>query len=152
LAILAVVAVAGARRISRDRLPTLFWPDSDTERARGALLARSAHAVGDAEKAARWWRQLAVADPVSGRVALALVNALAAAGEREAAIRHAETYAARVREELEVEPDPDVALRAEELRRVSARPHNGATREPEGHVAAAEPLTRRLLRSPPPLA
>lgn len=37
LAILAVIAAAGERGVSRDRLHSLFWPDSDTERARGAL-------------------------------------------------------------------------------------------------------------------
>lgn len=38
LALLAYVAVAGAERpISRDKLLALFWPESDTERARGTL-------------------------------------------------------------------------------------------------------------------
>ncbi|HVF39997.1 MAG TPA: BTAD domain-containing putative transcriptional regulator [Gemmatimonadaceae bacterium] len=37
LAILAVLAVAGDRGVSRDSLYTLFWPESDIERARGAL-------------------------------------------------------------------------------------------------------------------
>jgi DNA-binding SARP family transcriptional activator len=37
LAILAVIAAAGDTGVSRDRIHSLFWPDSDTERARGAL-------------------------------------------------------------------------------------------------------------------
>ena len=37
LALLAVLAAAGKSGISRDKLLTLFWPDSDTGRARGAL-------------------------------------------------------------------------------------------------------------------
>jgi len=37
LAILATLAAAGEKGMSRDRLQTLFWPESDTERARGAL-------------------------------------------------------------------------------------------------------------------
>lgn len=37
LALLAVLAVADERGVSRDRLCALFWPESDTERARGAL-------------------------------------------------------------------------------------------------------------------
>ena len=37
LALLAVLAVADDRLVSRDRLCALFWPESDTERARGAL-------------------------------------------------------------------------------------------------------------------
>lgn len=37
LAILAVIAVAGTRGITRDELYALFWPESSIERARGAL-------------------------------------------------------------------------------------------------------------------
>ena len=37
LAILAVIAVARERGVSRDRLLAMFWPESDTERARGSL-------------------------------------------------------------------------------------------------------------------
>ena len=37
LSILAVIAAAGTRGVSRDKLQTLFWPESDTERARHAL-------------------------------------------------------------------------------------------------------------------
>lgn len=37
LALLAVLAVAGTRAVSRDRLCALFWPDSDSERARNSL-------------------------------------------------------------------------------------------------------------------
>ncbi len=37
LAVLAVLAVAGERGVSRDRLLALFWPETDEESARGAL-------------------------------------------------------------------------------------------------------------------
>ncbi len=37
LALLAVLAVAGTRPVSRERLCTLFWPDSDSDRARNSL-------------------------------------------------------------------------------------------------------------------
>src|SRR2546421_1841811 len=37
LALLAVLATGGARGVSRDRLLTLFWPESDAEHARHAL-------------------------------------------------------------------------------------------------------------------
>src|ERR1041384_7084645 len=37
LALLALLAGAGDRGVSRDRLLSLLWPESDTERARHAL-------------------------------------------------------------------------------------------------------------------
>ena len=37
LALLAVLATAGERGVSRDRLLALFWPESDAERARHSL-------------------------------------------------------------------------------------------------------------------
>ena len=37
LALLAVLAAAGTRAVSRERLCALFWPDSDSERARNSL-------------------------------------------------------------------------------------------------------------------
>lgn len=37
LLLLAAVACAGERGIGRDRLHALFWPESDTEHARGSL-------------------------------------------------------------------------------------------------------------------
>lgn len=37
MALLAILACAGSRGVSRDRLMLLLWPESDTERARGSL-------------------------------------------------------------------------------------------------------------------
>lgn len=37
LALLAVIAAAGERGVSRDKILALFWPDADQDRARGAL-------------------------------------------------------------------------------------------------------------------
>src|SRR5262245_18379259 len=37
LALLSVLALSGERGISRDRVLALFWPESDSERARGNL-------------------------------------------------------------------------------------------------------------------
>ncbi len=52
LALLALLAVAGTRGMSRDALIAYVWPESDTERARGAL-RQALHAmrprVGDVE-------------------------------------------------------------------------------------------------------
>ncbi|HEX7090122.1 MAG TPA: BTAD domain-containing putative transcriptional regulator [Longimicrobiales bacterium] len=97
----------------------------DAERARlgqryaAALesLAEAAEAREAHVEAVGWWRRLAAHDPYSGRVALRLMRALEAAGDRAGALRHAQVHAALLREEFEAEPDPAVAAYAERLRR-----------------------------------
>ena len=206
LAVLAVLAAAGDTGISRDRLCAMFWPDSDTERARGALkqalyalrrdvreqdltlgtselrlncdlitsdvheferavlandlegavaryagpfldgihlrhapeferwaggererlmhefravleqLANAAERRHEPAAAVEWWRKRAATEPVSARVARAYMTALAAAGDREAAGRHARIYADLVRSELDEEPDPSITTLANQLR------------------------------------
>ena len=44
LIVLAVLAVAGERGVSRDRLQALFWPESDPDRAR-KVLAQTVYAI-----------------------------------------------------------------------------------------------------------
>ncbi|HEU4560731.1 MAG TPA: BTAD domain-containing putative transcriptional regulator [Longimicrobium sp.] len=89
------------------------WAEGERERlarlhARAVeRLAEAAEAEGSAIRAVDWWRRLSAHDPFSSRIALRLVRALDAAGERPSALRHAEVHTALLREELEVEPDPD---------------------------------------------
>ncbi len=71
-------------------------------------LARNAAAAGDSFAAVGWWRKLALSDPLSSRVAIETVGALAAAGEHAAAIQHVHAFERRVRSELGVEPDPTI--------------------------------------------
>ena len=198
LALLAVLAAAGEHGVSRDRLLAIFWPESDSDRARTALrqalyalrrdlgeraltlgsselrlnpaivasdvgefiraidqrelelavrsytgpfldgihladaldfevwserqrdqlrhsyrsaldrLAAQAAGRREWEQAAEWLRRRADDDPFSAKAARNYMEALAAAGHREAAIQHARTHAARVRNELEIAPDPQV--------------------------------------------
>lgn len=121
-------------------------------------LARSARSAGDHEGAARWWRSLAKADPLSGRIALALIDGLVETGDREAAIRHGEMYAARVRAELDIEPDPEVAERIRRLRveprpAPSSPPHRVEPRVeptpvvPGSEIVADAPRRRSRMRS-----
>ena len=96
-------------------------PWFDAERARlgqryaTALeeLAKRAESRGDAAAAGVWWRRLAAHDPYSGRVAVRLMRALEATGDRAGALRHARTHAALLRSEFEAAPDPDVTALAE---------------------------------------
>jgi DNA-binding SARP family transcriptional activator len=202
LAILAVLAAEGDRRVSRERLTGLFWPDADEERARHSLrqalytlrqevgrelirsdsllsldasaitsdvgafraalargdreaaatvmrapfldgfyrpgaapfqrwveeertrvhsavstaiasLAVDASAARDVDAAVAWWRRLSELDPRSGRYAVGYLKALAARGDRVAALAFARAHTALVRRELETDVD-------EEIRRIEA--------------------------------
>ncbi|HET7469516.1 MAG TPA: BTAD domain-containing putative transcriptional regulator [Gemmatimonadales bacterium] len=84
-------------------------------------LAVQAEARGESLVAAEWWERLAQHDPLSSRVTMHLMNALAAAGERARALAHAQTYQRQVRAELEAEPSPAIVALAHLL-----------TREPQG--------------------
>jgi DNA-binding SARP family transcriptional activator len=68
-------------------------------------LARDAGRAGDPTLAVRWWRRLAVLDPLDSSVALALMESLAAAGDRAGAMRHGQVHARLTQEELGAGPD-----------------------------------------------
>jgi len=139
----------------------------DVERARLAQrytsalesLAEGSETRGDSAAAEKWWRRLAALDPYSGRVALRLMRALDAAGDRAGALSHARIHEAMLREEFEAEPDPAVTAFAEQLR---LEPRTRAVPEPTTLPAArstapigsatpvaAEPLPEEI-REPAP--
>ncbi|MGH7637876.1 MAG: tetratricopeptide repeat protein [Gemmatimonadaceae bacterium] len=78
-------------------------------------LAMNAADLGDHGAAAQWWRRYAAADPLAGPVALSLMRALAAAGDRAGAIQHARIYQHLVRTTLEIEPDRAIGDLADQL-------------------------------------
>ena len=80
-------------------------------------LARDATARKDHARAVMSWRTRAARDPLDARIAVALMQALDAAGNRLAAIQHARVYEVLIAEELSLPPDRDVVRLAEELRR-----------------------------------
>jgi DNA-binding SARP family transcriptional activator/predicted Zn-dependent protease/TolB-like protein len=211
LAILAMLARADDRGITRDRVVTLLWPDTDEERARRALtqalyalrqdlgdedaitgvkelrlnpelvstdlrafvsararaalddaaaayrgpfldgfhipgaeefdrwaeeerrvlarefadlierLASLAEGRGDFTAAVSWWRRLAGLDPLNARIAVSLMRALEAAGDRNGAIQHARLHEALVEQNLDLPPDREVIALASRLRRESRR-------------------------------
>jgi TolB-like protein/DNA-binding SARP family transcriptional activator/Flp pilus assembly protein TadD len=206
LALLAVLAHAGRMGISRDRIASYLWSESDIERARGALKqslhvlrrqfgtadvvlgttelrlnpelieadvaqfleavegrdatravelyggpfldgfhltgsaafeewaeeqrsvlarhhARSVEGLADAAQqrgahgeAAALWRRLQAQDPFSARAIMGLMEALAATGERAAALRAGNAYETLLREELGAVPAAGVATLMEHLR------------------------------------
>jgi TolB-like protein/DNA-binding SARP family transcriptional activator/Tfp pilus assembly protein PilF len=108
------------------------WAAAERERlARahgGALerLAEEATARNDPRAAAGWWSRRSAQDPYDARIAVRLMETLAAAGDRAGAIQHAVTHAVLLRRELDAEPDPVVTDLARRLRQ---EPH--AWRPPE---------------------
>jgi DNA-binding SARP family transcriptional activator len=139
------------------------WQDAErTRHARecaAALesLAGAATARQDHGAAARWWRRLAAADPVSTGAALGLIESLVAGGDRVAALQFAGVHTALVRQHLDAEPDPSVLawigrLRSGEVPAPAGagpaplRPRNEATGGAEDARAAAERELQEIRR------
>ena len=76
---------------------------------RDSAVLRHADAVG-------WWRLAAASDPLSGRIALDLMRALAQAGDVSGAIRHGAVHAEMVRAELDSPADDGVVAFTAQLR------------------------------------
>jgi len=71
-------------------------------------LARTAAERADHVTAVHWWRRLSVAEPLSARVAVAVIEALVASGDRSGALQHASVHASLVRAELDSPADPEI--------------------------------------------
>jgi DNA-binding SARP family transcriptional activator len=104
-------------------------------------LAAAAAADGSHTAAVGWWRRRAALDPYNSGVALPLMHALDAAGDRAGAIQHARIHATLLREELDAEPDAAVAAFAERLRR---EPRPAPEPAPSGPPASFSAIPSRL--------
>jgi Tol biopolymer transport system component/DNA-binding SARP family transcriptional activator len=80
-------------------------------------LAKRSEVKGDWPEAVGWWRKVAAQDPLNARVALCLMRALVAAGDRAGALQHARVYEVLMEQELDAPPDRQVVELAAELRR-----------------------------------
>jgi serine/threonine-protein kinase len=89
----------------------------------GALLAlsRQQEQTGDVHDRVGTCRRLVAADPHSSVYARELMRALHAAGDRAGAANHALEHAQRLRADLDLGPDPDVAALAAQLRQAAAK-------------------------------
>ncbi len=118
-------------------------------------LARDATARDDHARATRWWRKRAARDPLDARVAIALMQSLAAGGDRVAAIQHARVHEVLIAEELSLPADRDVLRLAEELRReqiaavAAPAPVDALGTAPEPVTAASEPVDEPVSQAPP---
>jgi TolB-like protein/Tfp pilus assembly protein PilF len=79
-------------------------------------LATEASSRGDRRRSVEWWRRLAELDPLNSHVALGLMNALVAAGDRSAALQFARVHESLVRQDLGATPDAAVTTLARRLR------------------------------------
>jgi len=108
------------------------------------VLAKSSAKAGDHPQSVTWWRRLANSDPLSAGATKKLMLALAAAGDRAGAVKHARLYQELVRQELEMEPDAEIADLAAALSRpaitatvdLAVSPHTPSVTPP---VAASAP-------------
>lgn len=82
-------------------------------------LAIEADAQGKPAESIAWWQRLVDADPLSARGTTGLMLALAASGERAAAIDLGKSYDRRVADALGAAPDPAIGMLADSLRRGS---------------------------------
>lgn len=126
------------------------WSDGDRAALRqGYLAACERLAVRDAgagqhTDAIRWWRLAAAADPLSGRIALALMHALAVGGDLTGALRHASVHEELVRNELDSPPDDAVLALAANLR-------SGAWKPPRISAAVAAPIPNAVASASVPV-
>src|SRR5438477_947024 len=99
------------------------WIDTNRSRLRleyqkaTEVLANRSAEEGDHSQSVTWWRRLANSDPLSVGATKKLMLALAAAGDRAGAVKHARLYQELVRQELEMEPDSEIADLAATLSR-----------------------------------
>ncbi|HSB52925.1 MAG TPA: BTAD domain-containing putative transcriptional regulator, partial [Gemmatimonadales bacterium] len=102
-------------------------------------LARGADKRGEHRAAVGWWRKLANADPLNSKVALGLMLALRAIGDRGGALQHFRVYEMLLRQELDLAPDRSLVELAESLRRASASPLAEAAASPPAATPAEPP-------------
>jgi DNA-binding SARP family transcriptional activator len=140
------------------------WADGHRDRlaaVHGEALEKTALAAerkGDWRHAAEWWRKLAAMDPLRVDVALRLMRALDAAGDRTGAMRHAEIHTELRQRDFGLDADESVSSLSRELAARKAAPARPAAEAIETMVmddgidAAARAFTRRPLTKSSSLA
>ena len=96
--------------------------------ALGAM-AEAAEAAHDMPRAVEWWKARAAHDPFDSRVALRLIKALEASGNRAGALQHASIHQRLLQEELGIGSAPEVAALAERLRHAQMPEVPGSNRQ-----------------------
>ncbi|HEY7568700.1 MAG TPA: tetratricopeptide repeat protein [Gemmatimonadaceae bacterium] len=104
--------------------------------------------AGAFAKAVEWWQKAAAQDPYNSRIALRLMQALAAAGNRPGAIQHAQIHGALVRSDFGTEPDKALLEYAERLKQGTDLP----ARPPSSESTRASESRQSTSREPVPAA
>lgn len=138
------------------------WTQKERERLADAYaggleaLAEGAEQRRDHGAAVAWWKTRAAHDPYDSRVAVRLMQALEASGNRAGALQHAAVHAHLLEEEFGVQPRSAVDALAERLRSLpSGAPEDLAIerKDPRGVDARIGDLSRstapRVLRASP---
>ncbi|CAN5704490.1 hypothetical protein BH23GEM8_BH23GEM8_04770 [soil metagenome] len=137
----------------RERLSRMYAAALET-------LAEESAEAGDRKTESGWWYRLAAHDPLSPRVALKLMEALDAHGERGAALRHGRIYRTLFEDEFQTEVDPRisafskrVAEEGESSAGVNRSTHSveGASVSQPGTRIAASPEADESIRAPEPI-
>lgn len=122
------------------------WISAERHRLRGLAmeasrdLSTSEERAGNASGALFWARRAASLDPLDERPARDLVGLLARQADRTGALRVYEEYARRLKEELDVEPGPELRRDAEALRVTRpAAPPTGEGLRPQSRVPETTP-------------
>jgi DNA-binding SARP family transcriptional activator/Tfp pilus assembly protein PilF len=108
------------------------WVDAERALLAGSYckaletLAEAAQGRGDPSGSAAWWKTRAAQDPYDSRVALRLMHALDAAGNRAGALQHAHVHQQLLRAELDIAVSREVAALAADLRTQTPASADGA--------------------------
>jgi DNA-binding SARP family transcriptional activator/TolB-like protein/Tfp pilus assembly protein PilF len=102
-------------------------------------LAERMEAEGDVLGAVDAWRRLAAVDRYNSRIALRLVRALAAAGNRTGALQFARVHVALLQDEFQTEPAPEFMALVETIRSAPAPPGPSAAGPSAAGPSAAPP-------------
>lgn len=116
-------------------------------------LATAAERPGAWTEAVGWWARAVEHDPLNSHFVLRHVQAMAAIGDRANALRAADAHLCRLREELDLEPDPEYLAGIERIRRGEVPAARGAAPQrapaplharpqPDESPRRAEPLAR----------
>ena len=115
-------------------------------------LARRALTDGDPAGSVDWWKRLAGLEPLNARVTVGLMEALAAAGDRAAAIKQARIYELLVEQELDLPPDREVRAFADRLRRGANESQRSVATAAGRSASVAATASSAVTAGTPPVA